>query len=199
MSGVWLAAGLGNPGEKFENTRHNAGARAVARLADELGVRLSAPKSRLRPGKPAASVAQAMTDGGRLILARPGTFMNESGRAVASLLRWYKVASENLIVVHDEIDLPQGALRIQFRRGSGGHRGVNSIIRTAGTQDFYRIRIGVGRPPPGSHEEPADYVLEPMSKAAAGQLAETEARAARAVLSLVADGLELTMTRFNSR
>lgn len=199
MSELWLVVGLGNPGEKFDKTRHNAGARAVAGLAEELGARLSAPKPRLRPGKPAASVAEATHEGARLVLARPATFMNESGRAVASLLSWYKVAAQNLIVVHDEIDLAEGALRIQFGRGSGGHRGVNSIIKSIATQEFFRVRIGVGRPPPSSDQEPAGYVLEPMSKEAAARLGETEDQARQAVLSLMHDGLELTMTRFNSR
>lgn len=194
-----MAVGLGNPGDRYQNTRHNAGARAVARLAGDLGVKLTAPKSKLRPGKPAASVAEAATGGTRLVLARPTTFMNESGMSVASLLRWYKGSADNLIVVHDEIDLAQGALRIQFARGSGGHRGVASIIRSIGTQEFYRVRIGVGRPPPTSDQEPADYVLEPMSKDSAAELGETETKAAEAVLSLIKDGLELTMTRYHSR
>lgn len=199
MPETWLAVGLGNPGEKFANTRHNAGARAIERLAEELGVKMKAPKSRLRPGKPAASVAEAASRGQKIILARPSTFMNESGRAVASLLGWFKVDAENLIVVHDEIDLAEGALRVQFGRGSGGHRGVGSIIRAVSTQEFFRVRIGVGRPPALSEQDPADFVLEPMSKDAAGLLAEVESKAAEAVVCLVHDGLESTMSRFNSR
>lgn len=199
MSEIWVAVGLGNPGEKYEKTRHNAGARAISRLAEKLQVKMAAPKSRLRPGKPPASLGETTAEGARIVLARPTTFMNESGRAVASLLRWYKASSRNLVVVHDEIDLGEGALRVQSGRGSGGHRGVASIIGSLGTQDFYRVRIGVGRPQSSSAQDPAGYVLAPMTKEAAAQLAETEAKAAEAVLSLIREGLEPTMTRYNSR
>lgn len=196
---MWFALGLGNPGEKYANTRHNAGARAVAGLAVRLGTRLAPPRPRLRPGKPAAWMAEVTNEGERLVLARPTTFMNESGLAAASLLRWFKGDPEKLIVIHDEIDLAEGALRIQFARGSGGHRGVASIIKSVATQDFYRVRIGVGRPGPSSTQEPAGFVLEPMSKTASARLAEAEASAGEAVLSLIHEGLQLTMTRFNSR
>lgn len=160
----WLAVGLGNPGEKYRLTRHNAGARAVERLADDLGASLRPPKARLRPGKPPASVAEASTPDGKLIIARPSTFMNESGRAVGSLTRWFKVPAENLIVVHDDIDLASGALIVKKGGGSGGHNGINSIAKALGSTDFFRVRIGVGRPPSAA-QEPADLCWRTCRKA----------------------------------
>jgi peptidyl-tRNA hydrolase, PTH1 family len=188
---LWVVVGLGNPGERYARTRHNAGARALDRLAAELGVRL-------RAWKGPALVGEGRHGGRRLVLAVPATYMNESGRAVSALKRWYKVPPERIVVLHDEIDLPAGALRLKIGGGSAGNRGVESVAEYLGTRDFHRVRIGVGRPP-SSHQDAADWVLEPMSSKAAEEIAAVEARAADAVLDLVESGLDRAMNRFNTR
>lgn len=186
----WLAVGLGNPGTRYGGTRHNAGSRAVERLAAKLGVKLKSNRALARAG-------DAHTDGVRLILACPSTYMNESGKAVAALVRQKGIDPEHLIVVHDEIDLPAGSLRIKFGGGSAGHHGVDSVVDVLGTKDFYRVRIGVGRPP-NPQQEPSKFVLEPISRNDAPVLVDVESRAAEAVLSLIHDGLQATMNKFNS-
>jgi PTH1 family peptidyl-tRNA hydrolase len=193
MSGTtdpWLAAGLGNPGTRYAGTRHNAGSRAVERLAIQLGVKL-------RSSRALARVGDVHIDGGRLILACPTTYMNESGRAVAALVRQKGIEHDRLIVVHDEIDLPAGALRIKFGGGTAGHHGVDSVAASLGTKDFYRVRIGVGRPG-NPLQDPSKYVLEPISRADAPVLVDAEGRAAEAVLSLIHEGLQPTMNKYNS-
>ncbi|HVL51633.1 MAG TPA: aminoacyl-tRNA hydrolase [Actinomycetota bacterium] len=187
---AWLVVGLGNPGTRYEFTRHNAGARALERLAKRLDVKLRSTRSVARMG-------EVRSGGARLFLARPTTFMNESGRAVAALTSLKKLAPENVIVLHDEIDLPAGSLKVKIGGGSAGNRGIESVARSLGSKDFYRVRIGVGRPP-HPFQEPADFVLEQMSKKDALELFELEERAGDAALSLVHDGLEATRNRFNS-
>jgi peptidyl-tRNA hydrolase, PTH1 family len=188
---VWLAVGLGNPGERYARTRHNSGARAAARLADALGVRM-------RAWKGPALVAEGRHGSTRLVVASPTTYMNESGRAVAALKRWFKVPPERIAVLHDEIDLPAGALRLKLGGGSAGNHGIDSVVEHLGTKDFYRVRIGVGRPA-SPRQEPADWVLEVMSAKAAEEQAEVESRAADSVLELVDSGLERAMNTFNIR
>lgn len=187
---AWLVVGLGNPGTRYEYTRHNAGARAVERLAKRFGVRMRATRS-------VAHMGEARSDGARLYLARPTTFMNESGRAVAALARLKGVPPENVVILHDEIDLPSGALRVKIGGGSAGNKGIESVVRSLGTRDFYRVRIGVGRPP-HPLQAPADFVLEQLSKEDAVELFELEKRAGEAVLSLVHHGLDATRNKFNS-
>jgi PTH1 family peptidyl-tRNA hydrolase len=187
---AWLLVGLGNPGTKYEYTRHNAGARAVEKLARRLGARMRSTRS-------VASMGEVVHDGVRLYLARPSTYMNESGRAVVVLANLKKVAPENIVVLHDEIDLPAGALKVKIGGGSAGNKGIESVARSLGTKDFYRVRIGVGRPTKPI-QEAASFVLEPLSKAAALELFELEERAGEAALSLVHDGLQTTMNRFNT-
>lgn len=187
---AWLVVGLGNPGTRYEYTRHNAGARAVEKLARKLGVRMRSTRS-------VASMGETTHDGVRLYLARPSTYMNESGRAVAVLANLKKVSPENIVVLHDEIDLPAGALKVKIGGGSAGNKGIESVARSLGTKDFYRVRIGVGRPP-NPFQEAAGFVLEPMSKAAALELFALEERAGEAALSLVHSGLETTMNKFNT-
>jgi PTH1 family peptidyl-tRNA hydrolase len=189
-SAAWLVVGLGNPGTRYAGTRHNAGSRALERLASRLGVKLRSSRALARTG-------DAHLEGQRLVLACPTTYMNESGRAVAALMRQKGIEPGRLIVVHDEIDLPAGALRVKFGGGTAGHHGVDSVVAALGTKDFYRIRIGVGRPMNPFHD-PSKFVLEPISKADAPVLVDVEARAAEAVLSLIRSGLEPTMNKFNS-
>lgn len=190
MDNVWLALGLGNPGAKYEHSHHNAGARAIERLASRLGVTL-------RPSRAPALVADAQTDGVRLLLARPTTYMNESGRAVSTLLRWFPVALDHVIVVHDEIDLPAGTLRLKLGGGNAGHHGLDSITDSLDDSDFYRVRIGVGRPR-GSKNKHVDWLLDKLPKRVLEELGVAEEEAADSVLSIIHDGLERAMNRYNT-
>lgn len=187
---AWLVVGLGNPGTRYEYTRHNAGARAVEKLAKRLDAKMRSTRS-------VAWMGEARADGVRLYLARPKTYMNESGRAVAALASLKGLDPRNIVVVHDEIDLPAGSLKVKIGGGSAGNKGIESVARALGSKDFYRVRMGVGRPP-HPMQEPADFVLDQMSKKDALQLFELEQKAGDAVLSLVTDGLEATRNRFNS-
>jgi PTH1 family peptidyl-tRNA hydrolase len=186
----WLAVGLGNPGERYERTRHNAGARALEQLAARLGVRL-------RPAKGGVLIAEARSGGARLVLARPTSYMNDSGPPVAWACRWHRIDVDHVIVLHDDIDLQAATLRLKKGGGTAGHRGLDSIVQALGSKDFYRVRIGVGRP--DWPRDPVDWVLERMSRQAGEELAVTEAEAGDAVLSIVHDGLERAMNRFNTR
>jgi PTH1 family peptidyl-tRNA hydrolase len=185
---VWLAVGLGNPGKTYERTRHNAGARAAERLAERLGVKL-------RPSKAPALVGEGSIEGERVVVARPTTFMNESGRAVRALMESLKLDPSRLIVLHDDIDLQAGKLRLKRGGGDAGHHGLESIVSSLGTGDFFRVRIGVGRPE--GPQDPADWVLEPVSQTAAKELALAEAEAAEGALAIIREGLERAKSRFN--
>lgn len=188
-AGPALVVGLGNPGAEYERTRHNAGWRVL----DILAARLSA---RLRPAsRHHAFVAEARDpEGGRLVLAKPTTYMNESGVAIASLARFFKVAVERIVMVYDDIDLAQARLRIRLGGGTGGHNGLKSIVSTIGA-DFVRVRIGVGRPP--GRRDPADYVLGRMSKREEEIFAVVFEDAADAALMVVREGVEAAQNRYN--
>ena len=182
-----LVAGLGNPGREFERNRHNVG----WMVGDELARRHGGSWR----GKFSGRVADVRVDGARLALLRPETYMNESGRSVAAAARFYKVEPAALLVVHDESDLDLGRLQARLGGGLAGHNGLRSIASALGTSDFLRLRVGVGRPERGDPRPLADYVLsdfEPHDDAEA-----IVARAADAVETLVADGLEETQRRFN--
>ena len=138
--GPYLIAGLGNPGRKFEHNRHNVGFMLLNRLSEKLGERFGKVESR-------ALVAKPTYHGERIILAKPQTFMNNSGSSVSSLVRFYKVPLENLLVAYDDVDLPIGSLRLRPSGGSAGQKGMQSIIERLGTEEFPRLRIGTGRPP----------------------------------------------------
>lgn len=152
-----LIVGLGNPGPEYVGSRHNVGQEVVEALARRLGVSF-----RRAPGRIRAQVAEAGPTPTPVILALPRTFVNESGSAVGPLLRYYDVPLAGLVLVHDDIDLPFGRLRFQHGRGSGGHRGVDSVAAMVGGLGFSRLKIGVGRPP--SSMDPADYVLRPFRR-----------------------------------
>jgi peptidyl-tRNA hydrolase, PTH1 family len=152
-----LIVGLGNPGPEYQGSRHNVGQEVVGALARRLGVSF-----RRAPGRIRAQVAEAKPASARVILALPRTFVNESGSAVGPLVRYYDVPLAELVLVHDDIDLPFGRLRFQHGRGSGGHRGVDSVAAAVGGLGFSRLKMGVGRPP--SSMDPADYVLRPFGR-----------------------------------
>jgi PTH1 family peptidyl-tRNA hydrolase len=185
----WIVAGLGNPGDRYARTRHNAGTMVVERLAERLGVRFR--KARLLP----LLLAEAHHEGVSILLTGPVRFMNESGPPIASLARKRGVPPERIVAVHDELDLAFGALRVKRGGSTAGHHGLDSLVGALRTPDFYRIRLGIGRPP--GRQEPMDFVLDPFAKREADDVAVLLEDGADAVLSLVHDGLSATQGRFN--
>jgi PTH1 family peptidyl-tRNA hydrolase len=184
----WLVVGLGNPDDEYGGTRHNAGAMVVARLAERAGTRLKRSRNR-------AQVAEIRDGDQRVVLARPTSYVNESGGPVSLLARWYKTPLERIIVVHDEIDLAAGKLQVRRGGGTAGHNGLKDIVKALGSPDFLRVRIGVGRPP--GRKDPADYVLEPVPKRDAEDFAVLLERAADAATDLVHLPLERAQDRHN--
>lgn len=186
---AWLVAGLGNPGERYADTRHNVGARVVERLSDRLGTRLR--KVRFLP----IVAGEATVEGERVWLARSQTFMNVSGPPIASLARKRGVDPDRVVAVHDEIDLAFGSLKVKRGGSTAGHRGLDSVARALRTKDFYRVRIGVGRP--AARKDPADHVLEPFARAEREEVDLLVEEAADAVLALIKDGLAPAQDRHN--
>lgn len=186
---TYLIVGLGNPGQQYARTRHNMGWMVVERLADQH--RLSFDRLQFK-----ARVASGMARDRRVVLAKPLTYMNLSGEAVGPLVRFYKIPLERLLVVYDEIDIPFNTLRLRAEGGAGGHRGMRSIIQSLGSQDFARLRVGVGRPPDG--REAADHVLAPWTKEEAAQAPALVERAALAVETWLTEGILSAMNRFNA-
>jgi PTH1 family peptidyl-tRNA hydrolase len=182
-----LVVGLGNPGREYELTRHNAGWLVLDELARRLGGSWRSKFS--------GRLAEVRLDGARLALLKPETFMNDSGRAVGAAAKFFKVPPESLLIVHDDVDLEPGRLQARAGGGLAGHNGLRSLAKTLGTQDFLRLRIGVGRPGRGDPRSVADYVLS-------GFVPEDDvdglvARSAEAVETLARDGLEAAQQRFN--
>lgn len=184
----YLIIGLGNPGREYAETRHNVGFMVIDRLCVRLNARLTRYQFK-------SLIGETEYEGKRLLLVKPQTYMNLSGQAVASLVRFYKLPLEQLLVIHDDLDLPPGALRLRPAGGSAGQKGVQSIIDQLGTQKFPRLRIGIGRPP--GHMDAADYVLQPFQRDEWPLVSDALMRAVEAVLSFITIGLEKTMTRFN--
>lgn len=183
-----LIVGLGNPGREYKDTRHNLG----FMLIDRLTVRLNARGMKVQSK---AIVISAQYNDVKLILAKPQTFMNLSGQSVQGLLRFYKLPLENLLVAHDDLDLPFCTLRIRPGGGPGGQNGMGSIIKQLGTQDFPRLRIGIDRPP--GRMDAAAYVLQEFSNKELLTVSETLDRAADAALTFATDGLNAAMNKFN--
>ena len=186
--GPWIVLGLGNPDDEYGNTRHNAGAMVVARLAERAGAKLKRSRNR-------AQVAEIRDGDARVVLARPTSYVNESGGPASLLARWYKTPVERIIVVHDEIDLAAGKLQLRRDGGTAGHNGLKDVAKALGSPDFLRVRIGVGRPP--GRQDPATYVLEPIGKRQAEDFAVLVERAADAAMDLVHLPLEHAQDRHN--
>ena len=184
-----LIVGLGNPGRRYQGTRHNIGARVIDTLARRHHVALREEGW--------ADVGALTLDGARVLLARPQTYVNVSGTAVADLRRRHRLPLENLLVAFDDLDLPVGQIRLRAKGGHGGHNGMRSIIETLGSEEFARLRVGIGRPPEGV--DPADYVLSRFSKEEQAQLDEAVERAADAVEAFVRRGIEAAMSASNLR
>ena len=186
--GPFLIAGLGNPGRRYEHNRHNVGFMLVNCMAEKLGASFGRVESR-------AVVAKTVYQGQRTVLVKPQTFMNNSGAAISSLVRFYKVPFENLLVIYDDVDLPLGTLRIRPFGGSAGQKGMQSIIERLGTEAFPRLRIGTSRPP--GRMDAADYVLQDFPPDEAELLAETLERGVKAGLTFISEGLEKAMNLYN--
>lgn len=185
---TYLIVGLGNPGREYKDNRHNVG----FMLIDRLSVRLNARMSRMQAKSLVASIKY---EDDRLILAKPQTYMNLSGQSIQGLARFYKLPLENVIVAHDDLDLPFGAIRIRPGGGAGGQKGIASTIERLGTKEFRRLRIGIGRPP--DRMDPAAYVLQDYARTDLPLLSEILDRAADAVLTFVTEGLNTAMNKFN--
>jgi PTH1 family peptidyl-tRNA hydrolase len=188
MTDTYLLIGLGNPGREYKDNRHNIG----FMLIDRLAVRLDARGMKLQSK---AIVTSGLYQERKLILAKPQTYMNLSGQSVQGLLNFYKIPTENLIVAHDDLDLPLGTIRIRPGGGAGGQRGMASTIERLGTQDFPRLRLGIGRPP--GRMDAAAYVLQDFSRADLLTVSETLDRAADAVQEFVVNGLNAAMNKYN--
>jgi len=189
VADAWLIAGLGNPGEKYARTRHNAGAMVVDILCERFGVALK--KTRFV----AATSAEARTGEVPLLLVRTTTFMNESGPPIASVARKRDIPTERVVIVHDEIDLPFGALRVKFGGSTAGHNGLESVVSAFRSRDFFRVRIGVGRPP--GRQDPIGWVLSPFASREREDAAVLIQDAAEATLALVTEGLASAQDRYN--
>ena len=185
-----IIVGLGNPGRKYEHTRHNAGFMAVDDLARSLRLELSLEKCHALLGKGALGAE-------KVVLAKPQTYMNDSGRSVAALLKDAYATPSDLIILHDELDLAAGVVRVKIGGGHGGHNGLRSIIEYLGTADFVRVRIGVGRPVPGM--DTADYVLSPFLAEEREAALAAVISAAEAVRIIVAGGVTKAMNQFNQK
>lgn len=191
----WLVIGLGNPGEKYRRTRHNVGVEVVELLAERHDTTLKAGRDNSLIGEARFGTG---IDAERVVLAFPLTFMNESGRAVAALIRRYGIElPEQIIVVHDELDLDPGGLKLKNGGGLAGHNGLRSITQHLKTQDYLRVRIGVGKPP--NKDRGASHVLTRVPARQREVLDVAVAEAADAVEMIVDDGIDAAMNRYNSR
>lgn len=186
----WVVIGLGNPGEKYAKTRHNAGAMVLDELLRRNGASLKRHKS-------GCAVAEIGVGDQRMVLARAMTYMNESGRPVRELVRWYKVPVEQVIVVHDELDIPFGEVRIKVGGGTAGHNGVKSVASHLGSKEFIRVRAGVGRP--RGRQDSVDFVLSDFSSSERKELDLIIQEAADAVERIVEVGAERAMNEVNTR
>lgn len=185
---VWLTVGLGNPGPSYAGNRHNAGHMVLDLLAGRTGSRWKAHKGR-------ADVVEGRLVGVRAVLAKPKTYMNTAGGPTASLRDFFRVPVERIVVVHDELDLPYGAVRVKRGGGDNGHNGLRSITAALGAKDYLRVRVGIGRPP--GRQDPADHVLKDFSAVERKELAMHVDRAADAVEALLTDPLEAVQNAFH--
>ena len=190
-----LVVGLGNPGGKYEATRHNAGFWWVDRIANQERV---APR---RESRFQGSLAKVSTSGNDLWLLKPETFMNNSGQAVAALAGYYKIAASDILVAHDELDLPPGGVKLKFGGGLSGHNGLKSIAANLGTQDFWRLRIGIGHPRDTavSESEVVDYVLHAPRAEEQKAIEDAMARALEVWPQITADEMEAAMLKLHTR
>ncbi len=188
MTDPYLIIGLGNPGREYKDTRHNIGFMLIDLLAEKLNARGMKVQSK-------AIVISALYQERKIILAKPQTYMNLSGQSVQGLLHFYKIPFENLLVAHDDLDIPFGTIRIRPTGGPGGQRGMADTIEQLGTKDFPRLRLGIGRPP--GRMQAKDYVLQNFSKEDAKFLPDILSRGVEASLEFVMNGFNMAMNKFN--
>lgn len=182
--------GLGNPGIRYRKTRHNIGFQIVDKLAEKYHIRISSKRFKSLYGKGRIGPQE-------IILAKPMTYMNRSGEAVREALDFFHLPSEDLIIIHDDLDLPFGRLRFKQKGGDGGHQGVRSIIECLNQNNFLRLKVGIGRPPDGM--DPSEYVLSPFDQIEQSNLGEVISRGAEAIKVLLLEGLERAMNQFQKK
>ncbi|MFR3730279.1 aminoacyl-tRNA hydrolase [Lacrimispora sp.] len=187
---MFIIAGLGNPTREYEKTRHNVGFEVIDILADKLGIRVTDKKHR-------AFCGMGMLGTEKVILSKPQTYMNLSGESIGSMADFYKVEPEHIIVICDDINLEEGQLRIRTKGSAGGHNGLKNIITHLGTQEFLRIRVGVGEKP--KEMDLADYVLGRFPKEQEAIMEDAYKAAAEAAIMIVSDGADMAMNHFNRK
>lgn len=183
-----LIVGLGNPGPRYAGTRHNSGFFVVELLAERIGGKFKAHKGR-------CDVVEGRLSAQPVVLAKPKSYMNDSGGPIAAISRFYKIAVEQIVIVHDELDLPFGALRLKRGGGDGGHNGLRSATLALGSKDYARVRFGIGRPP--GRQDPIDFVLREFAPSERKELPFLIDRAADAVELLIAQGPEAAQNQYN--
>ena len=185
---MYIIAGLGNPGEKYDNTRHNAGFLTIDALADRYGIDV-------REKAHKALIGKGVIEGQKVILAKPQTYMKLSGESIRALVDYYKVTQEELVIIFDDISLEPGQLRIRKKGSAGGHNGLKSIIAHLGPQEFTRIKVGVGEKPP--RMDLADYVLGRFAKEEQDTMKEAFETAAKAAVAIMTEGADAAMNQYN--
>lgn len=185
-----VIVGLGNPGIRYQGTRHNIGFRVVDRLAEINRIPISTKRFKSIYGT-------GRIDSQRVVLLKPMTFMNRSGEAVKKTVDFFRVGMEDLVVVQDDLDLPLGRLRFKRRGGDGGHQGVRSVIESMGGNTFLRLKVGIGRPPRGM--DPADYVLTPFGETRESDMEKILSRAAESLRVMLLEGIETAMNRYQKK
>jgi PTH1 family peptidyl-tRNA hydrolase len=184
----YLIIGLGNPGREYRATRHNIGFLTIDRLADQLSIKITHVKNK-------ALIGSGFYEQKKITLAKPQTFMNLSGQSVVSLIKFYKLPVQNTLIIHDDLDLPFGTLRMRPSGSAGGQKGILSVIQMLGSDQIPRLRMGIGRPP--GRMNPVNYVLQRFSTFEEEMLEEVLDRASQACKSFITSGIEQTMSRFN--
>ena len=192
VNNTWLVVGLGNPGDKYSSTRHNIGFMVADELANRYTGKFPSHKYRALVSEVRLGVG---SEAPKLIIVKPSTYMNDSGNAVAPLAKYFNTAPQQIIAIHDELDIPFNAIRVKLGGGDNGHNGLKSLTQSLSTPDYFRIRVGIGRPT--TPQDTADYVLDNFSKAERSVVPDLALRACDAIESLVNKGLENTQQNFN--
>jgi len=192
VNNTWLVVGLGNPGDKYSSSRHNIGFMVADELANRFKGKFSSHKYRALVSEVRLGVG---SEAPKLIIVKPSTYMNDSGNAVAPLAKYFNTAPQQIIAIHDELDIPFNAIRVKLGGGDNGHNGLKSLTQSLSTPDYFRIRVGIGRPT--TPQDTADYVLDNFSKAERSVVPDLALRACDAIESLVNKGLENTQQNFN--
>lgn len=187
---MYIIAGLGNPTKEYDKTRHNVGFAVIDALADRYGIDVREKKHKALCGK-------GVIEGQKVILAKPQTFMNLSGESIRAMVDFYKVTPEEIIIIYDDVSLEPGQLRLRLKGSAGGHNGIKNIIAHLGTQEFPRIKVGVGAKPP--RMDLADYVLSRFSQGETRLMEEAYKEAAQAAAMMMTDGAERAMNHFNAK